>query len=192
MFQRRPGPNTNHLRPEAARPSIHQSKVSVRIDSSPRRTDTYPLFSLHRNLRHLREPPVRGSRVFSRDRVSFRSLFWKLIFEDAFRSRCIHPMLRRYRSVQLRRGLLRTCFGIYGRKAVFEMRFLSGVVLAFVFVFFLLFLDVLFSLKSNAICHRGSIFAKKRSCACSWTPLESACKTNQKLCGQKHQKPLPV
>ena len=95
-----------------------------------------PRFLLHRNLPHLRDPPVRGSRIFSRDRVSFRSLFWKLIFEDAFRSRCIHPMLRRYRSVQLRRVLLRTCFGIYVRKTVFEMRFLSEVVFAFVFVLF--------------------------------------------------------
>ena len=45
-------------------------------------------------------------------------------------------MLRRYRSVQLRRVLLRTCFGIYVRKTVFEMRFLSEVVFAFVFVLF--------------------------------------------------------
>ena len=45
-------------------------------------------------------------------------------------------MLRRYRSVQLRRVLLRTCFGIYVRKTVFEMRFLSEVVFAFVAVLF--------------------------------------------------------
>ena len=52
--------------------------------------------------------------------------------------------------------------------------------------------QMLFFSKSKATCHRGFVFAKNSSCACSWTLLGRACKTNQKLRGRKHQKPLLV